>query len=55
MAYHSHVVEITGNAADLDSALETAITGLTITGEPSISAVQIGPSRFMVFILYRDA
>lgn len=56
MAVKIKALEVAGNDADVQSAIQTAINGLTIAAasEPSISVAGTGP-RFLVFILYRDA
>lgn len=55
MATKIKVVEASGNAADVESTIQTTLNGLTIASgsEPSI-AVTPGP-RPKVFIIYRDA
>jgi len=56
MAYKVKVVEVAGNAADLESTIQAAIDGLTIAAgsEPSIAVTGQG-ARKKAFILYRDS
>ena len=49
------VIEINGNAATVQTAIQTAINSLTILAGTTPFVVVNGPGRALVMVLYRES